>query len=210
MRAHHTIGRRLLALFCTLCLTASALASDRQSILVLGDSLSAAYGLDSRQGWVALLSRRLQQTHPGYAVINASVSGATTKDGLLRLTPALQTHKPHVVIIELGGNDGLRGYPVRSIHENLGSLVQQAQDADARVLLLGMMLPPNYGPRYTAAFHQVYLDVAQEKQITLLPFMLENIATRAQMMQADGIHPTAMAQPVILDNVWSLLQPLLD
>lgn len=179
------------------------------TLLVVGDSISAAFGLDSRQGWVALLEKRLREEGFDHAVVNASISGDTTAGGAARLSALLAEHRPELVIIELGGNDGLRGQPPAQLQQNLATMVDQAQGADAEVLLLGMRLPPNYGARYTAAFAQVFADVAQDKQVPLVPFFLEGVGGVEGMMQADGIHPTETAQPILLENVWPALRPLL-
>jgi acyl-CoA thioesterase-1 len=179
------------------------------TLLVVGDSISAAFGLDSRQGWVALLEKRLQEEGFDHAVVNASISGDTSAGGAARLSALLAEHQPELVIIELGGNDGLRGQPPAQLQQNLASMIDQSQAAGARVLLLGMRLPPNYGARYTQAFAQVFADLAQDKQVPLVPFFLEGVGGVPAMMQADGIHPTAAAQPLLLDNVWPTLKPLL-
>jgi acyl-CoA thioesterase-1 len=179
------------------------------TLLVVGDSISAAFGLDSRQGWVALLEKRLQDEGFDHQVINASISGDTSAGGLARLPALLAEHQPQVVIIELGGNDGLRGQPPMQLQQNLASMVEKSQQAGAKVLLLGMKLPPNYGVRYTTAFAQVFSDLAQAKQVTLVPFFLEGVGGVPGMMQADGIHPNVTAQPVLLENAWPVLRPLL-
>lgn len=179
------------------------------TLLVVGDSISAAFGLDSRQGWVALLEKRLQDEGFYHQVINASISGDTSAGGLARLPALLAEHQPQVVIIELGGNDGLRGQPPMQLQQNLASMVEKSQQAGAKVLLLGMKLPPNYGVRYTTAFAQVFSDVAQAKQVALVPFFLEGVGGVPGMMQADGIHPNVTAQPLLLENAWPALQPLL-
>ena len=179
------------------------------SILVLGDSISAAYGMSLEQGWVSLLQSRLTQTHPAYTVVNASISGETTAGGLRRLPQLIEDHEPNVVIIELGGNDGLRGYPISSFRNNLQAMAEMANDADARVLLLSMEIPPNYGSRYTSSFRESYQMVAKATGSVLGPFMLQGVATNTQLMQADGIHPTVEAQPILLDTVFPALADLL-
>ncbi|WAJ35693.1 arylesterase [Pseudomonas sp. GOM7] len=179
------------------------------TLLVVGDSISAAFGLDSRQGWLALLEKRLSDEGFDHRVVNASISGDTSAGGLARLPALLAEHHPEVVIIELGGNDGLRGQPPAQLQQNLASMVEQSQQAGAKVLILGMRLPPNYGARYTAAFAQVFDDVAQAYQVALVPFFLEGVGGVPGMMQADGIHPNVAAQPVLLDNAWPALEPLL-
>ena len=179
------------------------------TVLVLGDSISAAFGLDIRQGWVSLLEQRLVAEGFDYQVVNASVSGDTSAGGLARLPTLLTEHRPDVVIIELGGNDGLRGQLPVQLQQNLAAMVEQSQKVGAKVLILGMQLPPNYGVRYTTAFAAVFPKVAIETGAELVPFVLEGIGGVPSMVQSDGIHPTAAAQPVLLDNVWLTLKPLL-
>jgi len=179
------------------------------TILVFGDSLSAAYGVRPEQGWVTLLTKRLQTQGYGYQVINASVSGETSSGGLERLPRALSLHAPDILILELGANDGLRGLPVNAMHDNLAQMVRLAQAAGARVLLVGIRIPPNYGPRYTDEFGRVYGEIAQKYHLPLVPFLLEKVALDAALMQEDGLHPNAAAQPIILDTVWPHLKPLL-
>ena len=175
----------------------------------MGDSISAAYGIEAEQGWVQLLADRLQDVGVDVSVVNASVSGETTGGGVVRLPGSLERHAPDVVIIELGGNDGLRGYPIARIRDNLTRMVSMAREAGADVLLLGMFVPPNYGARYMNGFHENYHRIAAEAGVELVPFLLEGVATDAALMQDDGIHPTAEAQPLLLDNVWPTLAPLL-
>jgi acyl-CoA thioesterase-1 len=179
------------------------------TLLVLGDSISAAFGLDTRQGWVSLLEQRLAAEGFDYRVVNASVSGDTSAGGLARLPTLLTEHRPDLLIVELGGNDGLRGQPPAQLQQNLAAMVQQARKSGTRVLILGMKLPPNYGLRYTTAFADVFPQVAKEQDVALVPFLLEGAAGLPLMTQADGIHPTAAAQPRLLDNVWPTLKPLL-
>lgn len=179
------------------------------TLLVVGDSISAAFGLDSRQGWVALLEKRLEQEGFEHSVVNASISGDTSAGGSARLSALLAEHQPALVIIELGGNDGLRGQPPAQLQQNLASMVEKSRQAGAKVLLLGMRLPPNYGVRYTTAFAQVYADVAAQEEVDLVPFFLEGVGGVPGMMQADGIHPGEPAQALLLDNVWPRLEPLL-
>lgn len=180
------------------------------TILVLGDSISAGYGLEAREGWVSLLEKRLAERPESYEVVNASVSGETTGGGLARLPDALARHRPELVVLELGGNDGLRGYPIARIRANLARMVALAREAGARVLLIGMHIPPNYGSRYTEAFHGTYRQIAERDGVALVPFLLEGVATDASLMQGDGIHPTAAAQPLLLDNLWPTLLELLE
>ncbi|WP_220813337.1 arylesterase [Pseudomonas paralcaligenes] len=179
------------------------------TVLVVGDSISAALGLDTRQGWVSLLQERLREGGFEHQVVNASISGDTTSGGLARLPALLSQHRPQLVIIELGGNDGLRGQPAAQLQQNLARMVDLSKEAGAGVLLLGMRLPPNYGQRYTEAFARTFADVAQDKQVPLVPFLLEGVGGVPGMMQADGIHPAVAAQDKLLDNVWPTLKPLL-
>lgn len=175
----------------------------------MGDSLSAAYNIDPAQGWVNLLQRRLKSSGYDYIVVNASISGETTSGGVTRLPAALKEHRPAVVIIELGANDGLRGLPTQVMHDDLAKMIGDAQAADAKVLLVGMMLPPNYGGPYTQAFASTYKDLAQHYKLPLVPFLLMGVAEHRDLMQADGLHPVAKAEPQVLDNVWPYLSPLL-
>ena len=179
------------------------------TLLVLGDSISAAFGLDTRQGWVSLLEQRLAAEGFDYQVVNASVSGDTSAGGLARLPTLLAEHRPDLLIVELGGNDGLRGQPPAQLQQNLAAIIQGARASGARVLLLGMQLPPNYGARYNALFSQVYADVAGAAQVPLLGFFLDGVGDVPALMQGDGIHPNAAAQPRLLDNLWPQLKPLL-
>lgn len=188
-----------------------ALAADAQhTLLVLGDSISAAYGMDLEQGWVTLMDRRLAAERSGWQVVNASISGDTTDGGLRRLPQLLESHQPAMVLIELGGNDGLRGFPIQRMRDNLSAMVQQAQARGAQVALLSMAIPPNFGKRYTDLFTASFEHVAESTGATLVPFILDGIATDSQLMQADGIHPTAAAQPMIVDNVYPWLEPLIE
>ena len=177
------------------------------TFLVMGDSLSAAYGIEQEQGWVALLAERLE----GEAqVVNASISGETTSGGAQRFADIIGQREPDIVLLELGGNDGLRGLPPAQMRANLATMIEQSQQAGAEVLLLGIDIPPNYGQAYRDAFTGVYHSLAEEYDLSLVPFLLEDIALNQQLMQSDGIHPTADAQPIILDNVWPALEPLLE
>lgn len=180
-----------------------------QTLLVVGDSISAGLGLDTSQGWVSLLDQRLKQQGFDYKVVNASISGDTSAGGLARLPALLSEQKPKLVVIELGGNDGLRGIAPAQLQQNLASMVRQSREAGAKVLLLGMKLPPNYGQRYIDAFAKVFETVAEEQKIALVPFFLDGVGGVPGMMQADGIHPTTTAQPRLLDNMWPALKPLL-
>lgn len=192
------------------CLAPLAQGEERSVLLVLGDSLSAAYGIREDQGWVALLQQRLRTDGYPYQVVNASVSGETTRGGLTRLPRALDIHRPGIVILELGANDGLRGIGIEEMRRNLLEMTQLSQTAGARVLLVGMHLPPNYGPAYTERFHAAFRSVADDTGAPLVPFLLDGVGTERSLMQADGLHPTADAQPRLLDNVWPRLRPLLD
>lgn len=178
-------------------------------LLILGDSLSAAYGMDAAQGWVALLQSRLDAQRHGYHVVNASVSGETTSGGLARLPVLLRQHRPAIVLIALGGNDGLRGLPAAQISRNLKAMIEAARAAGARVLLAGVRLPPNYGAAYAEQFQRVYRDLARSAQVALVPSLLEGIDLDLTLMQDDRLHPAPAAQTRILDNVWPALQPLL-
>ncbi|WP_172116119.1 arylesterase [Halomonas hibernica] len=181
-------------------------ASEPPTILIMGDSLSAAYGIEHEQGWVPLLEERLG----GQAdVVNASISGETTSGGLQRFSAILEKQQPDIVLLELGGNDGLRGLAPNQMRSNLASMIEQSKEIDAQVLLLGIDIPPNYGQAYRDAFTGVYYSLADEYDVPLLPFLLESVALNQSLMQSDGIHPTAEAQPIILDNVWPELEPLL-
>jgi len=180
------------------------------TILLMGDSISAAYGMSLEQGWVALLEEQLADSHPEYSVVNASISGETTAGALRRLPALLAAHKPSVVVIELGGNDGLRGFPIRNFRANLQAMAEMSRAADAEVLLLPMEIPPNYGSRYTASFRESYPLVAEATGSVLGPFMLEGVATDPALMQADGIHPTVEAQPIMLDTIFPALAELLS
>jgi acyl-CoA thioesterase-1 len=177
--------------------------------LVYGDSLSAAYGIAQAQGWVALLGERLKREHPDYIVANASVSGETSSGGLARLDAVLEKQKPRVVILELGANDGLRGLPVAEMRKNLAAMIERAQKAGARVVLVGMRLPPNYGPDYTQAFEAAYGELARRYKTALVPFLFEGFAQKPDFFQPDRIHPTEAAQPLIAQQVWKALRPLL-
>lgn len=179
------------------------------TLLVVGDSISAAFGLDSSQGWVHLLEKRLVEQGYPHRVVNASLSGDTSAGGVARLPGLLAEHRPSLVIVELGGNDGLRGQSPAQLQQNLAAMVEQAQQAGAKVLILGMQLPPNYGVRYTTAFARVFSQVAQEQQVPLVPFFLQGVGGVPGMMQYDGIHPAAQAQPILLENLWPSLKPLL-
>ena len=180
-----------------------------RTLLVLGDSISAGYGLQSGESWVALLQQRLTAQGYGYRVINASVSGETTTGGLSRIPRALALHKPAVVILELGANDGLRGLPLDTTRANLSRMVELSVGARAQVLLVGMKIPPNYGPRYALGFENIFSELATQRKLALVPFFLEDVALAPGLMQDDGLHPTAKAQPLMLQTLWPSLLPLL-
>ncbi|WP_314918747.1 arylesterase [Pseudomonas helleri] len=196
----------LSAALALMCIAQNAAAG---TILIVGDSISAALGLDTRLGWASLLQQRLKEQGYNDQVVNASISGDTSAGGLARLPALLAEHKPQVVIIELGANDGLRGQPPAQLKQNLAAMVDDSQKTGAKVLLLGMLLPPNYGPRYTDAFAKVYSDLGSEKKVALVPFFLEGVGGHPEFIQADGLHPKANAQGRLLDNVWPTLKPLL-
>lgn len=179
-------------------------------VLIVGDSISAAYGMSLEQGWAALLARQLQEIAPQSEVINASISGDTSAGGLRRLPSLLQEHKPALVVLELGGNDGLRGYPTASLESNLREMAMLAMQASAEVLILPMEIPPNYGARYTSGFRSSFTTAAQQSGATLGPFVLQDIATQAELMQDDGIHPKQEAQAIIVDLLLPVIAALLD
>ena len=180
------------------------------TVLVFGDSLSAAYGLRPEQGWVTLLGQRLQAQGYGYQVVNASVSGETTSGGLARLPRALQLHRPGLVVLELGANDALRGLPVSETRGNLARLIELSRASGARVLLVGIRIPPNYGPRFANDFAAIYPQLAQQYHLPLVPFLLEKVALDPARMQPDGMHPNAAGEPPVLDTLWPYLKPLLN
>ena len=187
----------------------SAARAESPVILVLGDSLSAGYGIPVEKGWVNLLQRRLVERGFPYRVVNASISGDTTSGGLSRLPAALELHRPAIVVLELGANDGLRGQPPMAMSRNLSRMIEQSQQAGARVLLAEMRIPPNYGPLYAQKFQATFGELAQHYAIPLIPFLLDGVAGNPALIQDDGLHPRAEAQPQILDNVWAVLEPTL-
>ena len=185
-------------------------ASADPVVLVIGDSLSAGFGMKTAESWPSLLEDRLAESGYAHRVVNTSISGETTRGGATRLPAALERHGPQVVIVELGGNDGLRGIPLGEIRRNLQNMIDASLAAGARVLLAGVYIPPNYGPAYTQGFKQIFADLSARDEVALLPFILEGVALDPELMQADGIHPNSAAQPKILDNVWPVLLPLLE
>jgi acyl-CoA thioesterase-1 len=187
----------------------AAATADDKNLLVVGDSLSAGFGLDLEDTWVALLETRLRQEGYGYKVVNASISGDTTGNGARRFNRALNIHQPDIVIIELGGNDGLRALPVDLMQQNLEQMIQSAQQTDAIVVLAGIQIPPNYGELYAGEFTAVYPQLAEQYKVLLIPFFMEDVALDPDMMQSDGIHPNKQAQPLLLENVWRVLAPAL-
>ena len=201
-------------LFATLLislLTGNAVASNAstKNILIFGDSLSAGYGIAREQSWPALLQKKITSAGLNYTVVNASISGETTAGGLSRLPQALSEHRPAIIIIALGANDGLRGLPLDTMRNNLRTMIHAAKNAKARILLIGMKLPPNYGLDYTAQFARSFTDIAGPEKIAVLPFLLAPIADQSQAFQSDGLHPIAEVQPKLLEHVWSALSPLL-
>lgn len=178
-------------------------------ILVLGDSLSSGFGIDEQKGWVSLLRNKLDQNGYTHSVVNASVSGDTTQDALSRLDATLSRHRPEIVIVELGGNDGLRAFSIDTIRRNLSRILETVRENGAKIVLAGMRIPPNYGPVYAGAFESLYPELAGQTGSVLIPFFMEGVATEPELMQDDGIHPNAKAQTMLLDNVWSVLNPLL-
>jgi acyl-CoA thioesterase I len=201
--------KRLFFLFVLMMTTVSAHA-ETPVILVFGDSISAGYGLEHvEQGWVELLRTRLKTQGYVYQLVNASVSGETTAGGLARLPRALDLHHPKIVIVELGANDGLRGLPIAQMRANMARMIDLSAAAGAKALLLGMRMPPNYGPEFTEQFHNVFTDLAKEKKTALVGFLLDGVALDPKLVQADDIHPNAAAQPMLLNNVWPAVQPLL-
>ena len=190
-------------------LAAAPKTAATRTILVLGDSLSAAHNIAANQGWVHLLEVRLGKMEPPWRVVNASISGETTLSGRHHLPALLETYKPDVLVLELGGNDGLRGLPLAALRDNLAAMIELAQKHKAKVLLVGIELPVNYGPRYRDGLRAIYAELARERHAALVPFLLDGIALDPALMQDDGLHPVAAAEPRVLDNVWKALQPLL-
>jgi acyl-CoA thioesterase-1 len=202
----HRLARHV-ALAVILCIFAASASA--RTLMVFGDSLSAAYNLSPEQGWVSLLAKRVSRLDASWRVVNASVSGETTAGGLRRLSEDLKRHKPAIVVIELGANDALRGQPVAGIRSNLEQMIRLARQARAEPVLVGIMIPPNYGIDYAAEFRALYGDIAARHGVAFVPFLLEGIADNPALFQADQLHPTAQAQPRIVDNVWAVVEPLL-
>lgn len=209
-RQCHRLRSRPCGLLLTLLCLPTLHAAPQPTILVFGDSISAAYGIRVEEGWVSLLQKKLASQGYGYRVVNASVSGETTGGGLVRLPRALEQHRPAILILELGGNDALRGLPLADVRSNLDGMIRKSQAAGARVVLAGMRMPPNYGPRYSQEFQAIYSDLSREHRVPLIPFVLQDVALDATLMQADGIHPNAKAQPKLLSAIWPRLEPLLE
>jgi|TARA_B110000438_G_scaffold128519_2_gene124810 acyl-CoA thioesterase-1 len=180
------------------------------NILIFGDSLSAGYGIDIDQAWPTLLQQKLTSKSLDYHIINASISGETTEGGVARIENILKKYTPELIILELGGNDGLRGFPHQRIKNNLDKIIKTSIVKNASILLLGIKIPSNYGPRYTRDFEKIYLDLAQENNIPLIEFFMENVALDKKLMQDDGIHPNETAQPILLKNIWDTLLPLVQ
>ncbi len=205
------INRRKLSLFGLLFVAWNTQAfAENSKILVYGDSLSAAYGITQPQGWVTLLQQKLNAEGYHYEVANASISGETTSGGLTRFEKTITTIKPKIVVLALGANDGLRGLPTQEMRKNLSAMITYSLKNKVKVLLLGMRIPPNYGPKYTEAFYQTYQQLGQQHNISLVPFMLDQVAAKPHLIQGDGLHPNALGQPVILNNIWPALKLMLQ
>jgi acyl-CoA thioesterase-1 len=183
--------------------------SEQSTILVLGDSLSSAQGIDPDKGWVSLLSKRLKQENSPYCVVNLSTSGDTSRNGLLKLDSALKTYKPSIVILGLGSNDGLRGLSTEALYQNLDKIIIKSKETGAKVLLIGLLIPKNYGPIYRTKFEQVFKDLAEKHHLAKVPFLLDKVALSPELMQEDGLHPNEKAEPIILDNVWIYLKNMI-
>ncbi len=181
-----------------------------KSIVVLGDSISASYGLDSNNGWVALLQQKLDKQKKPYTIFNESISGDTTAGGLARIENVLALYKPELLILELGANDGLRGLSLKAMKSNLAKIIKRSDEEGAKVLLLSMRIPPNYGKRYVDMFYNTYSQLSKELNIPFVPFILEDVALMEELMQKDGLHPNERAQPIIADKIWQHLHPLLE
>ena len=204
------IFKRLIVLLALSVICLPAARGAGQTIVVVGDSLSSGYGIAAGQSWVAMLEDRLQAEGYGYQVVNASIAGDTSSGGLARLPRLLELHDPAVVVIELGGNDGLRGQPVAALRDNLTKMIELSRTSGAQVVLAGMQIPPNYGPAYTQALAAVYPELAERYDATLIEFLLADVALKRELMQPDGIHPNAAGQEIVFANVWRVLGPLLE
>jgi acyl-CoA thioesterase-1 len=196
--------------FCVVIIALMSQPLMAKSIVVLGDSISAGYGIDVTQGWVALVQKKLNDTQHDFTIHNASISGDTSSGGLARIDSLLIQHKPQLLILELGANDGLRGLPPALMKSNLTEIIRRAQQTKAKVLLLGMKIPPNYGKRYIEMFYNVYPQLAKEMNVAIIPFFLEDVALTSELMQLDGLHPNTQAQPIIAEKIWQQLLPLLN
>ena len=199
--------KQLLLFLCVILLSMNSVSAS--TLLVMGDSLSAAYNLRQEVGWVSLLEKQLSQSNPEIKIVNASVSGETTQGGLSRFSPLLQQHKPRWIILELGANDALRGYPLAQTSKNIEKMIEEAQRSNTKVLLIGNQIPQNYGKRYTEMFFTLYEKIAKKYKVAYLPFMLEGIALNKSLMLEDGLHPNKDGQPFVLQNILPYLQPLL-
>ena len=206
--------RRIFALLLVLAsapfLSIQALANEAPTVLVLGDSLSAGYGIDVDQSWTTLLQERLKEQGYEHRVVNASIGGDTTESGAARIGQAIETFSPELIVLELGGNDGLRGIPPSTMHENLRTIITTGTASGADVVMLGIKIPPNYGPRYIEAFENVFRELATELEVPWVEFFMEGVALNDELMQDDGIHPNATAQPVLLDNAWPIIHSALS
>jgi acyl-CoA thioesterase I len=202
--------KRLSTLLAVFALQSAPAISAEPTIVVLGDSLSSGYGLDADSSWVAMLEHRLEGEAYGYDVVNASIAGDTSAGGLARLPRLLDTHEPAIVIVELGGNDGLRGQPVAKLRDNLAAIIEQVRASGAETLLTGIRIPPNYGPAYTEAFAGIYRELAADYAVPLVEFLMDGVALNPQLMQGDRIHPNAAGQAPMLENVWPVLVEMLD
>jgi len=201
--------KRAYHLLLSIALLAAPAAALAKNILVLGDSLSAAFGIPQQAGWVSLMQQRLLENNSSYKVINASISGETTSGGVARIQGLLKQHQPDIVILELGANDGLRGLPIKEMRKNLEQIIQKCKLARVNVVLVGLRLPPNYGPLYTRAFEQTYSELASQHRITLVPFLFAGLEDSPYHFQSDNLHPTSAAQGILMNNVWRQLEPLL-
>jgi acyl-CoA thioesterase-1 len=199
----------MLKIFLVVMMTLLPWTVSAKTIVVLGDSISAGFGIEVQQGWVALLQNRLAAQHSPYVISNESISGDTSAGGLARIDDALRRHKPQIVLIELGANDGLRGLSPEAMKANLTEMVKRAEKSGAKVLLLAMKIPPNYGKRYIEMFYNIYPQLAAELKVPYVPFILEDVALKTELMQADGLHPNALAQAIVAERIWGYLAPML-